>query len=105
MQRFLKLWSLRSLLLIALVLVVPLGHASAQSAPSGVTVQASAPVAQEEPEADLGPSNEAAGPEDEAMAEPEEDVSPSDATGPGTLDPNAPSPSITEMPEGGEGGG
>ena len=95
----------RWVVVLAVVLAIPIGHASAQGPPDGVLVQAAAPVAQEEPaDPDLGPSNEAISPAEEAMPGPE-DVSPSAATGVNTLDPNAPSPSTTDLPQGGEGGG
>ena len=113
MDRLLQVWGLRSLLLIALVLAVPVGQASAQGAAAGPMVQSFAPLAQEEsdesaepapaeePPADLGPSNEAVAPD---FSEPAPaDVSPSVATGPNLLDPNGTSPSTTDLPQGDEG--
>jgi hypothetical protein len=94
MDRFLRTWSLRSLLVIALMFATPLGRAFAQE---------EEPPAAEEPPADLGPSNEAVAPDFDPPRP--IDVSPSEATGLGTLDPNGVSPSTTDLPEGGEGGG
>lgn len=96
MDRFLKRWSVRSLLLVGLVLAVPLGHASAQTAPAGVSV-----LAQEEPmDEDQGPSNEAVGPEDMGDTS-GADLSPLEATGPDQKDPNGVSVPVSSTPEGG----
>jgi hypothetical protein len=103
MDRFLRVWGLRSVVLIAFVLAVPVSHVSAQGA-AGVAVQAAAPAAQQEPaDPDLGPSNEALSPEEEARAAPA-DVSPSEVTGVSTSDPNAPSPLTLDQPESRDGG-
>ena len=95
MHRFLRTWSLRSLVVIALVFATPVGRAFAQ--------EEEEPPAAEEPAIDLGPSNEAVAPN---FDEPRPlDISPSESTGLGQLDPNATSPSTTDLPQGGEGGG
>jgi hypothetical protein len=99
MDRFLKRWTLRSVLLIALVLVVPLGQASAQTAPAGVSI-----LAQEEPVEDLGPSNEALPPDLGEQGEDSRDRIRTEATGADTLDEHGLSPDINETPIGGNEG-
>ena len=93
-------WSRRWLLLVAFVLVFPLGRAVAQEA-EGEEAAAPAPMAEEAP---LDPGPDLTVLPDIPSPRPA-DVSPSAVTGAGNLDPNAPSGEDQTSPQGGEGNG
>jgi hypothetical protein len=99
MLRALRDWTLRSLWLVAFVVALPLGQVAAQE--TDEEAAGPAPMAEEAP-IDPGPDVTVLPDMPNPRAA---DVSPSAVTGVDVLDPNAPSPEGSTLPEGGEGNG